>query len=80
MIMIGYFVSLYLISFCNQSLQSTEDGVIGSHSDQDVLEWIYLTFHDPAEELRQVFDEWKMALMRGIRPPEKHTQTATKLD
>lgn len=73
--MIGYFVGLYLISFSNQSLQSTEDGVIGSHSDQDVLEWIYLTFHDPAEELRQVSDEWKMALMRG-----KHTQTATKLD
>lgn len=75
MIMIGYFVGLYLISFSNHSLQSTEDGVIGSHSDQDVLEWIYLTFHDPAEELRQVFDEWKMALMRGIPPPPRKTHT-----
>lgn len=47
-IMISYFVGLYLISFSNQSLQHTEDGVIGSNRDQDVLEWIHLTFHDPA--------------------------------
>lgn len=68
--MIGYFVGLHLVSFSYQSLQRTGDGVIGSHSDQDVLQWIYLTFHDPAEELCQVFDEWKMALMRGTSPPK----------
>lgn len=37
---------------------------MGSNSDQYVLMWIYLMFHDSAEELCQVFDEWKMALMR----------------
>lgn len=62
--MVGHFFGLYLISFSSQSLQRTEDGVMGSNSDQYVLEWIDLMFHDSAVELCQVFDKWKMALMR----------------
>lgn len=58
---------MYLISFSNQSLQRTEDSVMGSNSDQDVLERINLMIHDLAEELSQVFNQRKMALMRETK-------------
>lgn len=58
---------MYLISFSNQSMQRTEDSVMGSNSDQDVLERINLMIHDLAEELSQVFNQRKMALMRETK-------------
>lgn len=76
--MVGHFVGLYLISFSGQSLQRTEDGVMGSNSDQYVLVWIYLTFHDSAVKLCQVFDKWKMALMREKKQTKK-TNMATNV-
>lgn len=56
----------YLVPFINQSLKCTEERLVRSDCDQDVLESVNLMSHNPTEEFSQRLHERRVALREGI--------------
>lgn len=61
---------LYLIPFINQTLESTEEGLISTNGHQDIFERVDVLSHNPTKEFSQTFNK------RGVTLRKEYSKKA----